>query len=235
MYKLISIEKEFLIISKHENVSFHKDQNRTGLVQKIRNDLQLDKLYPVHRLDRMTSGLLLFALNKTTAAELSNQFAQGNVEKFYVALAGNKPKKKQGTVMGDMCRSRNGTWKLSRTRSNPAITTFKSISMSPGIRTFLLRPLTGKTHQLRVAMKSLGVPVLGDPLYFPAADNTFDRGYLHAFGLEFTLKERRYTFTEMPYQGRLFGSEEFRRSFESLEDTRKLMQPTGRGARHLRG
>ncbi|MFP4014149.1 MAG: TIGR01621 family pseudouridine synthase [Chitinispirillaceae bacterium] len=216
MYKLLAREENHIVVSKDEGVPFHKDKEQQGLVSNIRNDLHLNELYPVHRLDRMTSGLLLFALDKTTAAELSFRFAQGEVEKIYVAIAESKPQKKQGTVTGDMTRSRNGTWKLLRSRTNPAITKFISTSMTPGLRVYLLKPLTGKTHQLRVALKALGVPVAGDSLYYPANENRFDRGYLHAYSLKFELKGKELTYTDMPADGELFKTEEFRSAFERI-------------------
>lgn len=216
MFKLLARESNHIVISKNPGVPFHKDQEKQGLVSKIRYDMHLEEIYPVHRLDRMTSGLLLFALDKNTAAQLSSLFARGEVEKTYVAVAGNKPRKKKGTIAGDMTRSRNGTWKLLRSRKNPAVTKFISTSMTPGLRIYLLKPLTGKTHQLRVAMKALGVPIIGDPLYSPAKENRFDRGYLHAYSLNFELKGEKFTYTDMPAEGELFRTEAFRDAFERI-------------------
>ena len=56
-----------------------------------------------------------------------------------------------------MQKARNGAWKLCQSKENPAITRFESVSCEPNLRLFILKPQTGKTHQLRVAMKSLGV------------------------------------------------------------------------------
>ena len=61
-----------------------------------------------------------------------------------------------------MQKARNGAWKLCQSKENPAITRFESVSCEPNLRLFILKPQTGKTHQLRVAMKSLGSPILGD-------------------------------------------------------------------------
>ena len=81
-----------------------------------------------------------------------------------------------------MQKSRNGCYQLCRSHNNPAITYFTSHTLAPHLRAYVLQPKTGKTHQLRVAMKSLGSPILGDVRYggTPAA-----RTYLHAQRLAF--------------------------------------------------
>jgi len=89
-------------------------------------------------------------------------------------------------------QARNGSWKLLRSVENPAVTQFFSFGLTPGLRLYLLKPHTGKTHQLRVALKSLGVPLLGDTRY--GADKS-DRAYLHAWQLAFELDGKSYQFS----------------------------------------
>ncbi|MCD8531217.1 MAG: hypothetical protein LRY66_07610 [Saccharospirillaceae bacterium] len=82
-----------------------------------------------------------------------------------------------------MTKGRNGSWMLQRSSSNPAITRFIShFDERRQTRLFLLKPLTGRTHQLRVALKSLGAAIDGDSRY---AGDPADRTYLHAFMLCF--------------------------------------------------
>ena len=98
-----------------------------------------------------------------------------------------------GRVVGDMERSRRGTWKLLRTTERPARTLFLSESLPQAAvkmaapaarRAFVLKPQTGRTHQLRVALKSLGSPVLGDPMYAAMSDaSQEERAYLHSAAL----------------------------------------------------
>ena len=159
MYKVISDHKEFLVISKDPGVSFHKVGNDEGLHDKIKTDLNLNTLYSVHRLDKITSGLLIFAKSAGIARELSSKFRNRRVEKYYLAISDRRPRKKQGTIKGDMEKSRRGSWKLTRGNQDPAITSFFSYALGEGLRLYLLRPYTGKTHQLRVAMKSIGAPI----------------------------------------------------------------------------
>ena len=105
------------------------------------------------------------------------------MRKTYLALSDRRPAKKQGLVKGGMEKSRRGAWKLTRgDGANPAVTRFHSQSIAPNLRLFVLQPQTGKTHQLRVAMKSLGSPILGDTLY---GGTPAERLFLHAWRLEF--------------------------------------------------
>lgn len=118
-------------------------------------------------------------------------YRERRVAKYYVALSARKPQRKQGSVTGDMARGRSSSWKLLRSSSDPAVTRFQSYSLAavqPGLRLYLLKPETGRTHQLRVAMKSLGAAILGDALYgsAPAAAEQ-ERMYLHAAALRVQL------------------------------------------------
>ena len=120
-----------------------------------------------------------------------------------MALSNQKPKKKQGLIIGDMKKARDGAWKLCQTKDNPAITRFESVSCEPNLRLFILKPQTGKTHQLRVAMKSLGSPILGDGLYGKNTEE-IDRTYLHAAQLEFDYLNDFISVACLPSQGQFW-------------------------------
>lgn len=226
MYRLIDNQSDFVIISKHHGIDFHRGTATTGLVEKIRSDLQYNELYPVHRLDSMTSGLILFAKNNHTAAELANQFRNHLIDKFYIALGGTHPHKKQGTISGDMKKVRDGRWILCQTMQNPAITQFFSSGMGNGLRLYILKLHTGKTHQIRVAMKSIGVAVLGDPLYSKKTSASVDRGYLHSYSIGFQIQGRHFRYTDIPDTGIHFCSDAFSKTLEKYSDPWTLNWPT---------
>jgi tRNA pseudouridine32 synthase/23S rRNA pseudouridine746 synthase len=156
----------------------------------------------------MTSGLLLLAKTQVAASELSQAFAKRDVEKYYLALSDKKPKKKQGMIKGDMTKSRRSMWKLMPSMDNPAVTQFFSAA-ADGKRLFLCKPRTGKTHQIRVALKSIGSPIIGDPIYSPAS--VADRGYLHAYALQFVYSGQSYRYildpSKLPHLGGLWSGE----------------------------
>ena len=150
------------------------------------------RLYGVHRLDKVTSGILLFAKDVECAGLLSKSFRDKNVTKYYFALSAKRPKKrKQGLIKGDMIKSRRGSWQLKRSLDDPAMTRFytcglgklnekyaHAVSEVIPSTAILFQPITGKTHQLRVASKSEGMAILGDALYGKSHDHL--RTYLHS-------------------------------------------------------
>lgn len=222
LFTLVAQHDDFIVIDKAPGVSVHKDDAEQGLLQVIQQELGLAELYLVHRLDKMTSGLLLLALNKGSASILSQLFAQRQVEKYYLALSDKKPKKKQGWIIGDMHKGRNGSWVLSKTKNKPAKTYFYSTFCEHGYRLFLLKPHTGKTHQLRVALKSLGAPIVGDERYHHKQEaKLFERAYLHAWRLAFTYQEQELCFECLPQQGCLFLSAEFTQALSLLLEKAK--------------
>ncbi|MFT5421890.1 MAG: tRNA pseudouridine32 synthase/23S rRNA pseudouridine746 synthase [Candidatus Endobugula sp.] len=197
MYSIIDEHADFLVLSKHQGVCIHSAADQIGLMVQLKKDLGSDNVFPVHRLDKVTSGLLLCAKTAAAASELSQLFQHRKVEKFYLAISDQKPKKKQGLISGDMQRSRRSSWKLCKTKSNPAITQFFSYSIGAGQRLYLLKPKTGKTHQLRVALKSIAAPIMGDRLYGHPLEMPLGI-YLHAFVLSFTYQGKVYRYMNQP-------------------------------------
>ena len=216
---VVDHQEDFVIIDKPHNVSFHdEDDIGSGLFSlikaQLKSQLGLTELYPVHRLDKITSGLIIVAKSSEAARAFQQLFQQHQVEKYYLAIANGKPKKKQGLIKGDMVKSRRGMWKLLRTVENPAVSQFFSYPLAPKQRLYLIKPHSGKTHQIRVALNSIGVPILGDPLYNNQDDT--DRGYLHAFGLAFNLNNKHYQYYLAPSEGAAFKSPEVLEVISSL-------------------
>ncbi|WP_406667273.1 TIGR01621 family pseudouridine synthase [Gallaecimonas sp. GXIMD1310] len=180
MFEVVLDHRDFVMVNKTAAVSFHAEQG-PGLFVNIEQHLG-QKLWPVHRLDKVTTGLLLLAKSAEAAAIFGDAFANRKISKCYLALSDRKPAKKQGWIKGDMAKARRGAWRLLRSTEHPAITRFDSQSLAPGQRLFRLWPQTGRTHQLRVAMKSLGAPILGDSLY---GGSNWPRVCLHAYALAF--------------------------------------------------
>lgn len=178
-----------------------------------------ERYFPVHRLDKETSGLWLLAKSSVANQQLSLLFQQKKIQKAYVAITEKKPRKKQGKIVGDMIRSRRSQWQLLTSKKNPAETYFKSVGLHDGLRLVLCRPITGKTHQIRVAMKSMGSPIAGDNIYAVNNAKRFQRCYLHAFALEFNWLGECYRFQLLPHAGELFLTSICQRQL------RQFMQP----------
>jgi tRNA pseudouridine32 synthase/23S rRNA pseudouridine746 synthase len=184
----------FWVIDKPEGWTVQKDEKAPGVLEWLQTTFNC-KAYPSHRIDKPTTGLLLVAKTVEANRILSQAFEAREITKTYIAISDQKPKKKQGWVKGDMAPSRRGQYKLLRTSERPAITQFNSQALEGGLRGFIIKPKTGKTHQLRVALKSLGSPILGDTLY---AGTPAERVYLHAWQLEFQFEGQAFQFTADP-------------------------------------
>lgn len=224
VFTVIEENHSFVVVNKAAGVGFHCEGEELGLFEQVKQALSLTSLYPVHRLDKVTSGLVVFAKTAEANQQLCEAFKNKSVEKYYLAISQNKPSKKQGLIIGDMQPARRGSFKLLKTCNNPAVTQFFSESLGDGKRLFLLKPHTGKTHQLRVALKSLGAAILGDPLY---SDGSLDgdRTYLHAFHLAFSLNNQNYRFQVLPDKGIEFTSDVFNSAMQKFLSPHLLSWP----------
>lgn len=194
MLKILETHADFYVVHKSSGLGMHCDGEELGVVTLLEQQTG-ESLYPVHRLDKDTSGLLIIARHKDAAREFGRLFEAHAIDKYYVAIGGNKPKKKQGLIQGDMVKSRNGNWMLTTSLKQPASTQFFSFGTGLGYRLYLLRPLSGKTHQLRVALKSLSAPIMGDTRY---GGEPAPRLMLHAMTLRFIWQGEQLTFFLLP-------------------------------------
>jgi 23S rRNA pseudouridine1911/1915/1917 synthase len=121
----------------------------------------------VHRLDKDTSGLMIAAWDDETHAFLSEQFKERRVRKTYAAFVQGCPKEKFGCIEKNIIRSARDrkTFTVSDKGGRPSLTYFRLVRSWGNHSLLLLRPKTGRTHQLRVHLKYLGHPILGDPIY----------------------------------------------------------------------
>lgn len=173
----------------------------TFLRDHVAADMEGERAGIVHRLDRPTSGIIIGA--KTTAALsfLQKQFAQRKVKKVYTAIVRGHMRKKEAVI--DMPIERNpkapATFRVGA-NGKSAITHYKVSQETEQASLLELRPETGRTHQLRVHLKEVGHPIIGDPLY--GSGQHGDRLYLHAHSLEITLpsKERRVFTAPLPVE-----------------------------------
>jgi len=129
---------------------------------RLRRELDMTELSPAHRLDRLTAGLLLFTTRREVRGAYQTMFARGLVRKTYLARAGADPDVALPTVVRSRIMKRRGVLQAFEEPGEPNAETFVE-HLGDGL--YRLTPRTGRTHQLRVHMASLGLPIAGDPLY----------------------------------------------------------------------
>ncbi len=125
--------------------------------------------FPVHRLDRDTSGCLLLARNPKALKRFSAAFEAREVAKVYLGVVAGEVAGKQGTIdlsLTKISSAENGWRMIAAKKGKPAVTHWKVIDRKPGLTMVEFRPETGRTHQIRIhALAGLGFALLGDPIY----------------------------------------------------------------------
>lgn len=136
----------------------------------------------VHRLDRDTSGVIVFALTPHAQRNLSMQFEKRSTRKTYVARVRGRVAEKTGTVDLPLIVDwpNRPLQKVCHETGKPAITDWRVLKSDDGESRVRLFPKTGRSHQLRVHMLAIGHPILGDPLYAPDTTAKYDRLMLHS-------------------------------------------------------
>ena len=159
----------------------------------------------VHRLDKDTSGLLLVAKNDAAHAALSRQLSDREMEKHYRAIVYGKMKAPEGVIEKPIGRSKTDRKKMAVDENGRwAKTEWKVLKEYPDRTLLDVHIITGRTHQIRVHMASIGHPVLGDALYGHKRMPDAPRLMLHAYSLAFThpVTGERMKFTaECPFCG----------------------------------
>ncbi len=176
---------DFLIINKWSSIATQGGSKINISIDDIINKISKDyKL--VHRLDKDTSGLLIISKNTSTAKLFGTLFKSRLINKTYLAICEGVPKLKESNVDLDIKNKNN---KVEKTK-----TFYKVLSSSVGFSLILFKPLTGKTHQLRIVSKNMSCPIVGDLKYNNQSSNKKEILKLNAYALNFTIYNKSYEF-----------------------------------------
>ncbi|MFH1714980.1 MAG: RluA family pseudouridine synthase [Elusimicrobiota bacterium] len=162
----------------------------------------------VHRLDKDTSGIMIVAKTEKALSGLARQFNNRTIEKIYLAIVKGKLKSTEGIIdasIGRHAQNRKKMTVTADTSAKPAITKYKVVkSFKDDINLLEVTIKTGRTHQIRVHLKYIGLPILGDPVYGvnpKMFKGNIKRPMLHSYKLGFThplTNERMYFEAEIP-------------------------------------
>jgi len=171
---------------------------------------QLSAMYPhkifiVHRLDKETSGVILFAKNTAAHNHLCQQFAEHTVEKTYLVLAHGRITSNSGTIDKPLRQFGSGRVAIDMERGKPSVTEYKVIERFQDYTLVRAHPITGRRHQLRVHFYSIGHAIVGDPFYGnknprinSGAKYSVSRLMLHAERITFSLPTGEQMIIESP-------------------------------------
>lgn len=173
----------------HPSHDHHYDTVANALAFRYANEKIPFVFRPINRLDRNTSGLLLIARNRVAAGRLSESMRNGEIQKSYLAILDGELKPSEGRI--EACLHRTAESIIVREVCAPdapdadwALTEYRVLAIANGHTLVEARPITGRTHQLRVHFAHVGCPITGDDLY-GSPSPVIGRHALHAYTLSF--------------------------------------------------
>lgn len=203
--QIIYEDKNFLAVNKPAGLLVHGIKSKTEEPTLVQ---WLLKNYPevkdvgddsetrpgiIHRLDKNTSGIILIAKNQRYFDYLKNLFQIHEIKKTYLALVKGEIKPREG-IIDKPIGLKSGTIKRTVFTKNAkmiksAVTEYKVKEYLPKYSFLEVKPKTGRTHQIRIHLASIGHPVVGDSLYGGTKTSDLDRLFLHAYSLEFASEQ----------------------------------------------
>ncbi len=189
---------DYIAVDKPDGVVSLAEAGRGGLPELIKPHAP-GKLYPVHRLDRGASGVIVFAKNAAAHRHLNGEFDRREVRKTYLAVVDGVPASNRGRINAPIREFGSGRMGVDPKRGKPSSTEWKLAERLDGATLLRVSPATGRRHQIRVHLYHIGHPILGDLRYGDRArQERFPRLMLHALSLEFTLPSGERVTVEAP-------------------------------------
>ncbi|WP_326794548.1 RNA pseudouridine synthase [Streptomyces sp. NBC_01808] len=199
-------DESVLVLNKPAGISVMGERHGTDLVELAAE--AGEQLYPAHRVDKVTSGVVLFAKDLATHGGLTRQFNKRTVDKAYLVVTATTGLPDQGTIelplgVGRKNKVRiaaareairadaaDGRWWVAEEdvldgKNYPSTTHVRTLWSDGEHSVLIARPVTGRRHQIRVHLAWIGHPILGDPLFDKAAAAAGLRTHLHSWRLGF--------------------------------------------------
>jgi 23S rRNA pseudouridine955/2504/2580 synthase len=192
---IIDNNEDFCVINKPCGLAVQGGSKiKKNLVDLItKNPIFLNsKPFIVHRIDKETSGILIIAKNRKYAQLFTSLFRIRKIHKSYLSICHGEIKKNKGLFDADLIR-----YDKDKKISERAITHYKVLDKNTNSTLLILNPITGRKHQIRKQLYSIGFPVFGDSKYNFSENkiNKHKNLMLHAYSIKFMINEKKYEYT----------------------------------------
>ncbi|MFA5147287.1 MAG: RluA family pseudouridine synthase [Candidatus Omnitrophota bacterium] len=186
-YEIIYEDQYLIVVNKPSGLLVIPTPNKepVTLTSLLNEDLDRRGIeanaYPCHRIDRGTSGLVIYAKGKKAQQLMMEEFRSHSVRKRYIAFV-------QGVLRKNLDTIKSFIYNRNKRRVEPAVTAYRVIERRKAFTVVEVEPVTGRTNQIRIHFKGLGHPLVGEDVYAFRRDFKlrFKRLALHAASLEFT-------------------------------------------------
>jgi len=189
---VIDDNENFIVVNKNSGISVQggtkSKKNLIDIFAKS-NFFKNQKPYSVHRLDKETSGVFIIAKNRSTAQLFTSLFRLRKVHKTYLAICHGEINNKSGELNDDLIR-----YDLNKKIIEKAKTIYKVLDNNYDFSLVKLQPITGRKHQLRKQLYSLGHPICGDNKYNINFNKKNKNLMLHSYEIKFMLNNKKYTY-----------------------------------------
>lgn len=167
--EIIYQDSDLVVINKPAGISTTADRSGApDLLPVLQKQSGAEnKLLLVHRLDKFASGVILLAMNSAAQSTLSSLFEKRQVKKTYLALVAGPVRRPSGTIGTPLSHSQKNpqVMRVDRKRGKPAVTRWRLLADFGAVALLAVYPITGRTHQIRVHLKNIHLPLAIDPLY----------------------------------------------------------------------
>ena len=211
MNTTLKLNEKYAVEIIYENKDVIAVNKPEGLASITENDTEKDslhsllekkynqKIFVVHRLDKEVSGVILYAKSSATHKLLNKQFNERTVRKYYLALVHGESLEENGIIKKAIREFGSGRMGIDEKRGKRSETKFRMLQRFKSFTLLELNPSTGRRHQLRVHLYSVGHPIVGDLRYGDKTiQQNFSRIMLHAKSIEFKLKGNKVINAEAP-------------------------------------
>ena len=196
---IIENNDDFIVINKKSGISVQGGtKSKKNLIDIFSNSalFKNTKPYSVHRLDKQTSGVMVIAKNYSSAKLLTTLFRLRKIHKTYLAICYGIFKNKKGEIRGNLVK-----YEKEKKISELAITNYNVISSNNFLSFLELKPITGRKHQLRKQLSTIGNPIVGDDKYniINSKNKVNKKLMLHAYKIKFLINNKKFNFkAELP-------------------------------------